>query len=57
MRIAGYAERERGWVVEDRVHEQPYWLAQLHLQSTSLIELRNSVTRVRRELRLVPEDE
>lgn len=56
VRIAGYVERERGWVVEDRVHEQPYWLAQLHLQSTSLVEVRNSVTRVRRELRLVPED-
>lgn len=56
VRIAGYTEREHGWLVEDWVHEQPYWLAQLYLQGTSLDELRDSVARVRRELRLVPVD-
>jgi len=56
VRVAGYTERERGWLVEDRVHEQPYWLAQLYLQGTSPAALRESVGRVRRESRLVPED-
>ncbi|MGW5054561.1 hypothetical protein [Actinokineospora sp. NPDC004072] len=56
VRVAGYAERERGWPVEDRAHEQPYWLAQLYLQGTSLAAVRESVVRVRRESRLMPED-
>lgn len=57
VRVAGFTERERGWLIRDRVHEQPFWLAQLYLQGTSLADLRETVARVRRELRLAPEDQ
>jgi biotin carboxylase len=52
VRIAGFAVREHGWLIQDRLHEQPFWLAQVYLQGTSLAEMRQSVSRLRRDLRL-----